>query len=107
MLEANRKEIEKRSGNVFLPADVPVSEQPESALRSPSGNVIFANYGMKGGGHGHHPKIAPDYWQSVLQPWIAGTLPGTTRGGALGPLLYLVVGAALGYGGVLLYERIS
>lgn len=90
---------------------LPVSDQPEGLQRL-TPNVIWADYGMKGGGHGYHPQIAPDYWQHVLQPFLAGmppppvpggggggpSLPTASRDGSpLGIALSFVAGAVGGY----------
>lgn len=104
VLAATRKEIEKRSGKTFKEGgDFP--EQPESVFTAPSGNVIFANYGMKGGGHGFHPKIAPAIWQGVLQPWSEGR--GFGGNDVLVALAYIAAGAAIGYGAVAIFEKVT
>ena len=121
VLGATRQDIENRSGVTFeAGGTVPVSDQPVELHTSPSGNVIFATYGSKGGGHGYHPKMAPEYWQQVLQPWIAGA-PGPGPGPPGPPPLVppplprgenqlrtvasFLIGTTLGYGAVLVVER--
>ena len=70
VLDATRQEIERRSGVRFQQGGVvSVGTQPDR-LYTAGQSVVFADYGWQGGGHGFHPKIAPQYWQNVLQPWL-------------------------------------
>lgn len=71
VLAATMREIERLSGARFKEGGrLPTTEQPERLFTSPAGNIIFAHYGMKGGGHGYHPKLAPELWTKVMQPWL-------------------------------------
>lgn len=56
------------------PVPTPIAEQPEQTQRL-TPNVIHQDFGMTGGGHGFHPKIAPAYWQKVLVPFLVGQAP--------------------------------
>lgn len=104
VLNATRKLIEQRSGEVFeRGGTLPLNDQPVDLYRSKNGNVIFADYGLKGGGHGYHPQLAPQVWQRILWPWLE-------RGGASSswPVpwwLTFAAGSALGYSGLMLYQR--
>lgn len=72
VMDATRRAIEQRAGVTFRPAGkLPLKEQPARALVSPSGNVLFLDYGMSGGGHGSHPGRAPEIWDNIILPWIA------------------------------------
>ncbi len=67
-LDAIRKEIERRSGQTFEPITVPgISPQPVSAWKL--GNNVFLDY-QTTIPHADHAKMAPQLWQSVLQPWL-------------------------------------
>ena len=69
MLDATRREIEARSGVSFAEGGtLPIAQQPDRLLTAPG--IIFADYGWQGGGHRLHPKLAPELWQNVLQPWV-------------------------------------
>jgi hypothetical protein len=125
VLRETRKEIERRLGKSFTQGGaLPVSDQPLT-LHSLGPNVLFADYGGKGGGHGYHPKMAPEMWQQVLQPWLAGSgpaPPGPLPPGPVPPgtqpvlpptgedrmlvIGSLLVGTALGYGAVLVVESV-
>jgi hypothetical protein len=106
VLGATREEIERRSGVAFVPGgSLPVP--PDAMWSTPGGNVVFADYGMQGGGHGFHPQIAPRMWQEVLVPWLDGTLPPPVEIPPVPPsappppgrvLLILLAGAGIGYG---------
>lgn len=84
VMRATLAEIEKRGGVKFREGGVlPLSTQPNAIYTAASGNVIFADYGMTGGGHGFHPQIAPDLWQRLLVPWLGlrAIVPGSGGGG--------------------------
>lgn len=71
VMDATRKAIEQRAGVTFRDAGkLPLAEQPARALVSPSGNVLFLDYGMSGGGHGSHPRRAPEIWDAIIIPWL-------------------------------------
>ncbi len=122
VLGATRELIEQRSGTPFrVGGTLPVSDQPLELHTSPNGNVIFATYGGIGGGHQHHPKMAPDFWEQVLQPWIKlraspppvapppVPLPVPWRS-PVEPYMVvaaLLIGGALGYGTVVVVERLA
>ena len=86
VLAATRKQIEQRSGQSFQQGGaLPLPTQPDVLYTlGPAPNVIFADYGMQGGGHAYHPKLAPSLWQNILQPWLSSG-GGTTGGGGPGP----------------------
>ena len=123
VLDATRKEIESRSGQAFAQGGtVPLSAQPDHLYTlGPSPNVIFADYGMQGGGHSFHPKLAPELWQNILQPWLAGGSeppgpgpgPGTDdplgrphgSAGLVNAMLSFALGTATGYVIVQLVEQ--
>jgi len=127
VLAATRREIEERSGVAFRTGgSLPVPDQPLELHTSPNGNVIFATYGGIGGGHKHHPKMAPDFWKQVLQPWVKDRhappvppVPPAPPVPVLPPLLSrppaepymvvaaLIVGGAIGYGTVLVVEKLA
>lgn len=115
VLAATRKEIEARSGQAFTEGGtVPLSSQPDR-LYTLGPNIIFADYGMQGGGHAYHPKLAPELWQQILQPWLSsgaddgnggpGPGPGPTEppsrplgsAGLVNALLSFALGAATGW----------
>jgi len=122
VLDATRQEIERRAGVSFTEGgQVPIDKQPDR-LYTYGDNIVFADYGWQGGGHGLHPKIAPQYWQNVLQPWLAAgpssPPPGPGPGGPLptvppsaepsGGLVSLAMfgaGMVLGWAVVSLVER--
>lgn len=88
VMRATMAEIEKRSGVKFQQGGLlPLATQPQALFTAPTGNVIFADYGMTGGGHGFHPKIAPEVWQRLLLPWLAihAIVPGGGGGGGIAP----------------------
>lgn len=95
VLAATRKEIERRSGRKFSAGgELAVSDQPNT-LHTLGPSVIFADYGSKGGGHGYHPRIAPEFWQNVLQPWAGGA--GRPLSSAAAVFLSFAAGTAAGY----------
>ncbi|MBW2673876.1 MAG: hypothetical protein JRD89_10755 [Deltaproteobacteria bacterium] len=124
VMDATRREIESRSGQLFTPGgSVPLSAQPDGLMTlGPDPNVIFADYGMQGGGHAFHPKLAPELWEKILQPWLSGGSsgppgpgpgPGPTEpparplgsAGLVTALLSFALGTATGYVIVQLVEQ--
>ena len=127
VLGATRELIEQRSGTPFrVGGTLPVPGQPLVLHTSPNGNVVFGTYGSTGGGHQHHPRMAPDFWKQVLQPWVnerhappVPPVPPAPPVPLLPPVLSrppvepymvvaaLLVGGAIGYGTVLVVERLA
>jgi hypothetical protein len=80
VLDATRREIELRSGRPFREvAPEAIIPEPETAWEpDPTySNILFLDYGMRGGGHGYHPQIAPTMWKEFLVPWIQQQDQGT------------------------------
>jgi hypothetical protein len=118
VMRATKAEIEKRAGVHFESGGVlPLSTQPQALFTATTGNVIFADYGMTGGGHGFHPQIAPEVWQRMLLPWLAlrAVTPGGNGPGSgeeptpspWYPLGLFALGSGLGWAAITLVEKLA
>ncbi len=114
VLDAVRREVERRSGRTFEPGGVlPLPVQPVTLWRL--GNVVLADYQAKLA-HGEHVSVlnAP-VWESIVKPWLAGKRegPGPTAsdpvassgGSAAALALAFVGGAAVGAGAVTWWRK--
>jgi hypothetical protein len=125
VLASTRREIERRTGRRFETGGVFPGVTPQPAKLYRLGNVWMAEYPTIP--HGQHATLlAPQVWQGLILPWLAGgpgPEPGNGRGGPPEPppeppppmaakpgvgwehALAAIAGLALGYGGVALYQK--
>ncbi len=104
VLQAIRAAIEERTGQKFveIPDFYGIQPRPTAAYRL--GNIIFAEYPKEQVPHGDQVKLQPQIWNVILLPWLAqvksGVVPGfevSSGSSGLETLLYLGVGAGIGY----------
>lgn len=90
VLLATMREVEKRSGVRFREGGtLQTTPPPERVFRSPGGNIVFAMYGTRAGGHAGHPGLAPQVWRATMLPLIE-------RSGLQSPWLVAAAAAAAG-----------
>lgn len=92
VLAAIREEIERRSGRKFKPFQVD-GVYPPAVAGWKLGNVYLFDHQLNVSHGDHANKLAKQYWQAVLIPW----LEGSARGGKLISFLALLAGGAGGY----------
>ena len=114
VLEAIKNEVERRSGLAFEEGGELVGVDPQPARVWHLGGVVLADYqGLVT--HGQHATVlAPQIWQNVIAPWLAGeTRPGPRETAPAPPpedpwwpnALALLVAAGAGYAGVRWAQR--
>ena len=112
-----RRQIELRTGRSFSQLDHFFGITPAPAAAYQLGNVILAEYPLEPLGH-KHTQIAGQVWQSIIQPWLDGQLPGPgpspspqpqpkLPGVDFAPLAVLAIGTVIGYGIVRLVETLA
>jgi hypothetical protein len=69
-LQAIRREVERRTGQIFVERGDFFGVNPGPDHVYQLGNVLLAEYPEVPLGHGHFT-IAPQIWQKIIQPWVA------------------------------------